>query len=234
MEPNQFLKLIDKEISVAKAVEDLMKKQLDFNLKALSASLDSVLKDSVKEGFTYAIGSHKISDLSDKIRSLERSIKGSALHLQSLDTLKNSFTDKAEEKTIMVSGGFDPIHSGHVKMILDAAKIGSVIVVANSDDWLKRKKGYSFMNWEERKEILQSIQGVKEVVSVDDSDDTVCEAINRVMPDIFANGGDRTSKNTPERSLCEKLKIEVLWGVGGDKIQSSSDLVSNAKSKAKK
>ena len=132
-------------------------------------------------------------------------------------------------KTIMVSGGFDPIHVGHVRMILDAANYGDVIVVANSDDWLKRKKGYIFMPWEERVEILSSIRGVASVVSVDDSDNSVCEAIDRVRPDYFANGGDRKVGNTPEVELCSKLGINLVWNVGGDKIQSSSDLVAATK-----
>ena len=132
-------------------------------------------------------------------------------------------------KRVMVSGGFDPIHVGHVRMILEAAEHGEVIVVANSDDWLMRKKGYVFMPWEERAEIICSIRGVVEVVEVDDSDGTVCEAIDHHRPDIFANGGDRKSDNTPEVSLCRKLGIEMMWGTGGGKIQSSSDLVSKSK-----
>jgi len=132
-------------------------------------------------------------------------------------------------KKIMVSGGFDPIHVGHVRMILEAAEHGEVIVVANSDDWLERKKGYVFMPWEERAEIISSIRGVIEVLEVDDSDDTVCEAIDHHRPDIFANGGDRKGDNTPEVSLCNRLGIELMWNVGGGKIQSSSELVSKSR-----
>ena len=132
-------------------------------------------------------------------------------------------------KTVMVSGGFDPIHKGHVRMILEAASWGDVIVVANSDDWLQRKKGFNFMSFDERAEILSSIKGVKTVSWVDDSDGSVCEAIARLRPDYFANGGDRTDKNTPEKMLCESLGIKMLWEIGGGKIQSSSDLVKNLK-----
>ena len=132
-------------------------------------------------------------------------------------------------KTIMVSGGFDPIHIGHVRMILEASKQGDVIVVANSDEWLMRKKGYIFMPWEERAEIIESIRGVLRVKPVDDSDNTVCEAIARIRPDVFANGGDRKGNNTPEVALCEELGIGLAWNVGGGKIQSSSDLVSASK-----
>ena len=131
-------------------------------------------------------------------------------------------------KVIMVSGGFDPIHVGHVRMIVEASKYGDVVVVANSDDWLYRKKGYNFMGFNERKEILMALKGVIEVVPVDDEDGTVCEALKRIKPDYFANGGDRTSENTPEQSICKDLGIEMLWNVGGQKIQSSSELVQNS------
>ena len=132
------------------------------------------------------------------------------------------------EKTVMVSGGFDPIHAGHVQMIRDAAKHGSVIVVANSDEWLMRKKGFVFMPWEERAMILREIKGVVMVAAVDDSDGTVCNAIRMMRPDFFANGGDRGKSNTPEQDVCEELGIDMLWGIGGDyKMNSSSDLAKN-------
>lgn len=130
-----------------------------------------------------------------------------------------------KDKTIMVSGGFDPIHVGHVRMIQESAKYGDVIVVANSDNWLFRKKGYNFMSFKERKEILLSLKGVVEVVAVDDTDGTVCSALREYRPTYFANGGDRKIDNTPEKVLCEELGIEMLWNVGGEKIQSSSELV---------
>ena len=131
-------------------------------------------------------------------------------------------------RTVMVSGGFDPIHGGHVQMIRDAAQHGNVIVVANSDEWLMRKKGYVFMTFEERAKILKEMKGVILVSAVDDSDNTVCEAIKLLRPDYFANGGDRGKDNTPEQDVCEQLGIEMLWGVGGDyKFNSSSDLVKN-------
>ena len=126
---------------------------------------------------------------------------------------------------IAVSGGFDPIHSGHVRMILEAAEYGDVLVILNSDDWLMRKKGYQFMKWEERAEIISSIRGVVDVVRVDDSDGTVCEALKKMHQDFFANGGDRKSDNTPEGLICKELNIGLIWNVGGGKIQSSSELV---------
>ena len=113
---------------------------------------------------------------------------------------KDMYGDK-DRKTIMVSGGFDPVHIGHIRMILDAAMHGDVIVVANSDDWLFRKKGFVFMEFEQRAEILAAIKGVVKVSGVDDADGTVCEAIRRLKPDIFANGGDRKKHNTPEQAV---------------------------------
>ena len=130
----------------------------------------------------------------------------------------------------MVSGGFDPVHVGHIRMIREAAEYGDVIVIANSDNWLHRKKGFVFMEWERRVEILNAIKGVVLVDSVDDSDGTVCEAIRRHKPTYFANGGDRGRTNTPEQSVCESLGVELLWSIGGDeKIDSSSDLAKKAK-----
>lgn len=136
------------------------------------------------------------------------------------------------DKIVCVSGGMDPIHVGHIRMIREAAKFGQVIVVLNSDDWLIRKKGFKFMSWEERAEIIESISGVLSISPVNDSDGTVCEALRRIKPNYFANGGDRKENNTPEMSLCEELGIEMLWDVGGGKIQSSSDLVKTASTRS--
>jgi cytidyltransferase-like protein len=133
-----------------------------------------------------------------------------------------------ERPTIMVSGGFDPVHAGHIRMIRAAAKYGDVIVIANSDAWLHEKKGFVFMDFNQRAEILNSIKGVVLVDSVDDSDGTVCEAIARLRPTYFANGGDRGKHNTPEQNVCDDLGIEMLWSIGGDeKVAASSDLVNN-------
>jgi len=130
--------------------------------------------------------------------------------------------------TVVVSGGFDPVHIGHVRLILAAAEYGDVIVVANSDSWLYRKKGFVFMTWDQRKEILEALKGVVRVEWVDDTDETVCEALRRIKPTYFANGGDRKSNNVPEVQVCEELGIEMLWNMGGNKIESSSDLVNKA------
>tara|TARA_R110000824_G_scaffold67912_4_gene175892 strand:+ start:1742 stop:2221 length:480 start_codon:yes stop_codon:yes gene_type:complete len=140
----------------------------------------------------------------------------------------------SEEKkdTVMVSGGFDPVHVGHIRMIRAAGEYGDVIVIANSDEWLYRKKGFNFMEFKSRREILDSIKGVIIVDSVNDADGTVCDAIKRHKPTYFANGGDRGQNNTPEVLLCKELGVKLLWGIGGvEKIAASSELVERAKNK---
>ena len=131
-----------------------------------------------------------------------------------------------DKKIVCVSGGFDPIHIGHVRMIQDASKLGHVIVIANSDEWLVRKKGYAFMPYEQRQEILYAIKGVVDVIEAKDDDNTVCETLRHLNPHIFANGGDRGDRNTPEMDVCKELCIQMVWGMGGnDKPQSSSWLI---------
>lgn len=128
-------------------------------------------------------------------------------------------------KLVAISGGFDPVHCGHIDLISAAAKYGNVIVILNSDDWLLRKKGYKFMSWGQRAKILTAMADVSSVSPVDDSDGTVCDALRRIKPDYFANGGDRTWQNTPELALCMELGIKPLFNIGGNKTQSSSELV---------
>tara|TARA_R110002110_G_scaffold265988_2_gene481826 strand:- start:804 stop:1316 length:513 start_codon:yes stop_codon:yes gene_type:complete len=131
-------------------------------------------------------------------------------------------------KTICVSGGFDPVHIGHLRMMQEASQFGDVIAIVNSDNWLMRKKGYIFMPFKERCEIIKGFASVTGTSYVEDKDNTVCEALRRLKPDYFANGGDRKTNNTPEMDVCEELGIELLWGVGGGKIQSSSTLVQDS------
>ena len=128
-------------------------------------------------------------------------------------------------KKIVVSGGFDPLHVGHLRMMQEAAQHGKLTVIINSDDWLLRKKGYVFMPWHERAEIISAYDFVEDVIEAKDDDRTVVESLKEVKPDIFANGGDRGKVNTPEARYCKENNIEMLWGVGGGKIQSSSTMV---------
>lgn len=137
-------------------------------------------------------------------------------------------------KTVAVSGGFDPLHIGHVRMFQNAKSLGDrLVVIVNNDNWLKKKKGYAFMPEAERKEIIESIKGVDEVVLTthpkDPKDMSVSEDLRRIHPDIFANGGDRKPHNTPEDIVCKELGIEMVFNVGhGGKVQSSSWMIKKA------
>jgi len=158
------------------------------------------------------------------------------------------------KSVIVLSGGFDPVHKGHLRMFREASWLGhQVIVGLNSDDWLSRKKGKPFMQFEERKEILEGFRYINQVLPFDDTDDTACDLIRRVhtiytsdeyeydASDLghagfldyhhiyFANGGDRTDDNVPEIPVCKELGVEMIWGVGGGKIQSSSWLIDGDK-----
>lgn len=126
---------------------------------------------------------------------------------------------------ICVSGGFDPLHVGHLHMFKAAAQIGDLYVIINSDEWLFRKKGKVFMPWRERAEIIAELQCVTAVSPVDDSDGTVCEALKRIQPEYFANGGDRVKDNTPEGKVCSEYAIQMLFNIGGEKIASSSEML---------
>ena len=119
---------------------------------------------------------------------------------------------------VAVSGGFDPPTDGHIAMILDAARVGDVVVLLNSDEWCAKKRwtGEVFSSWEKRRRILMEIPGVKAVWGVDDGDGTVCSALKELKPDYFGNGADRTVENTPEAELCKELGIGTLWYLGSE------------------
>ncbi len=150
---------------------------------------------------------------------------------------KKSKKSKKTEKIVMVSGGFDPVHIGHVRMFHEAKALGDkLIVVINNDNWLKLKKGYAFMPEHERKEIIEAFGPVDEVLftghSENAEDMSVCEELRKIRPHIFANGGDRKPDwdPVPEVAVCEELNIEIVYNVGhGGKVQSSSDLVKKAR-----
>ena len=128
---------------------------------------------------------------------------------------------------VVVSGGFDPLHSGHIKLIKEARTLGEYLIVGiNSDEWLARKKGRAFMPWQERLCVLNNLASVDEVYTFDDEDGTACHLLQQVRahyPEariIFANGGDRTQDNIPEMTV---QNVEFVFGVGGeDKANSSS------------
>jgi cytidyltransferase-like protein len=130
-------------------------------------------------------------------------------------------------KIVIVTGGFDPVHSGHIAYLNAAKKLGDWLLVGlNSDAWLERKKGRAFMPFEERENILMNIKAVDTVYGFDDRDGSACQLLEWVKKQfpyaelVFANGGDRTAKNIPEMSVDG---VEFVFGVGGeDKANSSS------------
>ncbi len=131
-------------------------------------------------------------------------------------------------KKVLCSGGFDPLHVGHLRYLVEASEYGIVTIALNSDAWLMRKKGYVFMPWDQRAELVRGLFCISgQVRQVDDDDGTICSALRQIKPDILANGGDRTKPNPAEHAICEELGIEEIFDVGGDKIASSSDLVVN-------
>tara|TARA_R110002153_G_scaffold4430_2_gene20927 strand:+ start:28 stop:570 length:543 start_codon:yes stop_codon:yes gene_type:complete len=141
--------------------------------------------------------------------------------------------------SVVVSGGFDPIHIGHIRMFNEAKSLanplgGELIVVINSDKFLEEKKGYVFMPFEERMEIIANLKAVDRVVSSIDKDDTVCVTLRNLFEDlsnkisVFANGGDRKSReDVPEFKVCQEYGVSLLFGLGGEKTQASSNLVNN-------
>lgn len=140
---------------------------------------------------------------------------------------------------VATSGGFDPLHVGHVRCIRDSAKLkgkkGLLIVIVNDDGFLMRKKGFVFMPLAERIELISSLKGVDYVTSWDDGTQFVTGAIEIIRPNIFAKGGDRSmAENVPEYDKCVEVGCTVVFGMGGsDKVQSSSDLIAKMKGESK-
>jgi|TARA_B100000902_G_scaffold205363_1_gene195805 D-beta-D-heptose 7-phosphate kinase/D-beta-D-heptose 1-phosphate adenosyltransferase len=127
-------------------------------------------------------------------------------------------------KRVAVSGYFDPIHVGHLEYLKLAKKLGDkLVVIVNNNKQCVLKKGKPFMDQADRIEIVRCLKMVDEVFLSVDNDKTVCQSLKLVKPDIFANGGDRSTKEVPESSICKKYNIKMIDGLG-DKIRSSSDL----------
>ena len=145
--------------------------------------------------------------------------------------MKNDSQNVAGDSIVLITGGFDPIHRGHLSYIDASKMLGSKLIVGvNSDEWLTRKKGRSFMPIDERVAILSALGSVDEVITFDDSDDSGKEAILKIRslyPDshiIYANGGDRTKTNIPEMDLNDPL-VSFVFGVGGENKANSSSWI---------
>jgi len=132
----------------------------------------------------------------------------------------------------LITGGFDPLHSGHLAYIKEAQRFSRLVVAVNSDEWLARKKGRAFMPLSERVEILRNIKGVQDVIVFDDSDDSACDAIKMTAclyhgaTINFLNGGDRVEGNIPEMDLCPaSMDVKFHFGVGGEGKKNSSSWI---------
>ncbi len=126
---------------------------------------------------------------------------------------------------IVVSGGFDPLHSGHISMFRQANLFGEVWAIVNTDEWLQRKKGFVMLPYKERSEIVSSTQFIQKVIKAKDNDNTVVNNLKDIdQLFAFANGGDRVPTTTPEVEYCLKNNIPMLFNIGGKKTMSSSDI----------
>jgi D-beta-D-heptose 7-phosphate kinase/D-beta-D-heptose 1-phosphate adenosyltransferase len=140
-------------------------------------------------------------------------------------------------KIVLVTGGFDPLHSGHIKYFRDAAKLGDKLYVGlNSDKWLANKKGKPFLPSDERMTVVKALSMVTDVITFNDNDGTACDAIKQLLDKypndsiIFANGGDRNISNIPEMTLTDP-RLHFEFSIGGtDKLNSSSWILNNWKS----
>ena len=132
------------------------------------------------------------------------------------------------KKIVCASGYFNPLHRGHISYLNEAKKLGDyLIVIVNNDFQIGLKGSKRFMDEKERCIIVNNLKCVDEVRLSVDMDETVCKSLELIKPNIFAKGGDSTIDNIPEREICEKIGIKMVFNVGEDKIQSSSNLLAN-------
>ncbi|MDD5431107.1 MAG: adenylyltransferase/cytidyltransferase family protein [Candidatus Pacebacteria bacterium] len=152
-------------------------------------------------------------------------------HAEAAKNSRSAMENKKKKIVVAVSGGFDPVHIGHVRLFQEAKKFGDeLVVILNNDNWLMKKKGYVFMPQQERKEIIEAFEAVDRVEltshSENPEDKSVCNELKKIKPDIFVNGGDRFKSNIPEVPVCEMIGCKMIFNIGeGGKVQSSSWLV---------
>ena len=135
-----------------------------------------------------------------------------------------------KEKTILVSGAFNPLHIGHLLLLKDASNYGKVIVALNSDAWVLRNKGHLLFDFETRKSLLEECTYVSKVISMDDDDNDACSALLEVRPTYFGNGGSATSTSLPKMELqvCGYLGIEPVFDLGNFSKLIDQDRLMNA------
>jgi len=147
------------------------------------------------------------------------------------------------KKIFATSGGFDPVHVGHLRCFDEMRSISwgkyhedaLTVIIVNGDGFLERKKGFAFMDEKERLEIISGFGSVDFAVLWHSNDQTVCGALEILQPDFFCKGGDRDSfTNVPESKVCEAIECQVLFNVGGGKVQSSSSLIDRMESNGKR
>jgi len=145
------------------------------------------------------------------------------ISFEEFDLIKDSLG-----KIVCTSGGFDPIHPGHITCIHESKNYGdTVVVVVNGDNFLNNKKGKPFMDLKTRCHIVSYIKGVDYVIPFEiENDSTVTVALKKIRPHVFTKGGDRIDeKSIPEWGVCQEHGIEVISGVGHKKDWSSSDFL---------
>lgn len=160
--------------------------------------------------------------------------------------MKNGSTSKKKPSrkkpiVVLVSGGFDPVHPGHIRLFKAARKLGDkLVVLVNNDNWLLKKKGFTFFSERERQEIISAFAGVDEVRLTshkpNPKDMSVCNDLLKIRPNIFAQGGDRKKGALPgcEVTICQEIGCKMVYNVGpGGKIQSSSVVAAKYFSHAK-
>jgi len=162
--------------------------------------------------------------------------KGETIYKREFGSLEKILVRSPEKKVVLVTGGFDPLHSGHLAYFKSAKELGDILVVGiNSDSWLKRKKGRSFYTWNERFQLIKNLEMVDYVIEFNDDENNSINAIKQVSEKfsnakiIFANGGDRTVDNIPEMGLLDdeqyKTNLEFAFSVGGDNKMNSSSWI---------
>jgi cytidyltransferase-like protein len=150
-------------------------------------------------------------------------MKAAVITFEELDTLRPTLG-----KIVCTSGGYDPVHPGHLSCIQESRHYGdTVVVIVNGDTFLKKKKGKPFMDLKTRVEIMSYINGVDYIIPFDiENDQTVIQALKKIKPHVFTKGGDRIDETSiPEWATCVEHNIQVISGVGYDKLWSSSDFL---------